>query len=144
MGSEPNVGDNGVHASASPFEAMAERNNWLGVPIEGDLFGRAMMACVPKETIAAWTKDPQVDIGEGKKGSIFDALEDMNSSDCLAKAAGLAGATGEMTPLPTNTAFVFIKPHAVTEPTIALVKTTLEEKGFKIVKEGELDGPTIG
>merc|ERR1719277_1866625 len=27
--SEPNTGDNGVHASASPFEAMAERMNWL-------------------------------------------------------------------------------------------------------------------
>jgi hypothetical protein len=26
----PNVGDNGVHASASPFEALAERLNWLG------------------------------------------------------------------------------------------------------------------
>merc|ERR1719326_486750 len=68
----------------------------------------------------------------------------MNSSDCLAKAAGLAGASGEMTPLPTNTAFVFIKPHAVTEPTIALVKQTLEEKGMKITSEGVLDGPTIG
>jgi len=28
--SKPNTGDNGVHASASPFEAMAERANWLG------------------------------------------------------------------------------------------------------------------
>jgi hypothetical protein len=26
---EPNVGDNGVHASASPFEGLAERMNWL-------------------------------------------------------------------------------------------------------------------
>merc|ERR1712100_910880 len=94
--------------------------------------------------VEAWTKDPQVPIGDGKKGSIFDAFEDMNSSDCLAKAAGIAGATGEMTWVPTNTAFVFVKPHAVTEPTIALVKKTFEEKGFKIVKEGELDGPTIG
>jgi nucleoside diphosphate kinase len=25
---EPDVGDNGVHASASPFEALAERMNW--------------------------------------------------------------------------------------------------------------------
>ena len=29
--SKPNTGDNGVHASASPFEAMAERANWLGM-----------------------------------------------------------------------------------------------------------------
>lgn len=28
---EPNVGDNGVHASASPFEGLAERMNWLKV-----------------------------------------------------------------------------------------------------------------
>merc|ERR1712182_50891 len=97
----PNVGDNGVHASASPFEAMCERMNWLSVPLEEDPFAQAMLAAgVPKETVEAWTKDPQVEIGDGKKGSIFDALEDMNSSDCLAKAAGLAGATGEMTPLP--------------------------------------------
>ena len=27
---EPNVGDNGVHASASPFEGLAERMNWIG------------------------------------------------------------------------------------------------------------------
>jgi nucleoside diphosphate kinase len=160
----PNVGDNGVHASASPFEAMCERLNWLSVPLEDDPFAQAMLgAGIPKETIEAWTKDPQVDIGGGKKGSLFDALEDMNSSDCLAKAAGLAGATGEMAPLPTNTAFVFIKPHAVTEPTIALVKKTLDgekvfevamisggigiyegKQGFTIKKEGTLDGPTIG
>ena len=42
--SEPNTGDNGVHASASPFEALAERTNWLGATIEGDSFGRAMLA----------------------------------------------------------------------------------------------------
>jgi hypothetical protein len=27
LSSEPNVGDNGVHASASPFEGLAERCN---------------------------------------------------------------------------------------------------------------------
>ena len=26
---KPNTGDNGVHASASPFEALAERMNWV-------------------------------------------------------------------------------------------------------------------
>ncbi len=26
---KPNVGDNSVHASASPFEALAERMNWI-------------------------------------------------------------------------------------------------------------------
>lgn len=37
----PDTGNNGVHASASPFEAMAERANWLSVPISQDFFGKA-------------------------------------------------------------------------------------------------------
>merc|ERR1719478_1684119 len=59
--SEPNVGDNGVHASASPFEAFAERNNWMGVPIGKDSFGAAMLAGrVPMNIIKSWSVDPQV------------------------------------------------------------------------------------
>merc|ERR1711957_574404 len=34
--SVPNTGDNGVHASASPFEALAERSNWLGASLSDD------------------------------------------------------------------------------------------------------------
>ena len=57
--SEPNVGDNGVHASASPFEALAERLNWMGAKLEEDAFGKAMLAAgIPKETIMAWTQGP--------------------------------------------------------------------------------------
>jgi hypothetical protein len=33
---KPNVGDNGFHGSASPFEALAERANWCGKNIEKD------------------------------------------------------------------------------------------------------------
>ena len=48
---EPNVGDNGVHASASPFEALAERLNWMGAKLEDDAFGKAMLASgIPKDT----------------------------------------------------------------------------------------------
>ena len=41
---QPNTGDNGVHASASPFEAMAERNNWLSMSKEEDPYALGMMA----------------------------------------------------------------------------------------------------
>ena len=34
LAAAPNVGDNGVHASASPFEGMAERMNWLGAKLD--------------------------------------------------------------------------------------------------------------
>jgi len=143
--SEPNVGDNGMHASASPFEALAERMNWLSAELEGDDFGKAMLAAgLSKETIMSWTKDPQVEIGDGKKGSLFDQLEDMQSTDCLKKAAGLAGASGDVAAVGKNTAFVFIKPHAVTDKTKALVAAKFAEVGITILKEGELDGKTIG
>jgi len=58
-----------VHASASPFEALAERLNWLGANLEDDGFGKAMLSSgIPKETIMHWTKDPQVPF-EGNKGA---------------------------------------------------------------------------
>ena len=38
------TGDNGVHASASPFEALAERSNWLRASISKDPFGKALLA----------------------------------------------------------------------------------------------------
>lgn len=66
------MGDNGVHASASPFEALAERMNWVGAKLEEDAFGAAMIkAGIPVDTIMAWTKDPQV---RGARQQISRAL----------------------------------------------------------------------
>jgi len=83
--SVPNTGDNGVHASASPFEALAERANWLGQGLAGDRFGRAMLAKgVPLKMVRAWTDDPAV-LFEGQRQSVFDLLEDLDAADCLEK-----------------------------------------------------------
>lgn len=87
----PNTGDNGMHASASPFEGLAERNNWLGAAVAEDLFGKQLLAAgMTEETIKDWSVDPQVNIAEGKKGSIFDAVEDQNVADCLQKLVELS------------------------------------------------------
>merc|ERR1712167_531773 len=84
--SEPNVGDNGLHASASPFEALAERNNWLGKAFSEDLYGKELIAAgISEATLKEWSVDPQV---KGK--SIFDQLEDMGAPACTAKAAELS------------------------------------------------------
>jgi len=140
---EPNTGDNGVHASASPFEALAERMNWLEVDASKDAFGAAMIkAGISLKTIKEWTVDPQVAY-KGDKTSLFDLLEDINGSDCLKKAAEIAKATGTVEAVKTNAAFVFIKPHAVTEATKKLVKASLAAKGIKIISEGSLDSKTI-
>ena len=56
-----NGGDNAVHASASPFEGLAERMNWLALAPADDVFGKVLLAAgVPEETIKKWSSDPQV------------------------------------------------------------------------------------
>jgi len=87
---KPNTGLNAIHASASPFEALAERMNWLNFKLDQDRFGSAMLAAgLPPRTIREWGRDPQVELGEGKKGSLFDALEDIDADECISKAADL-------------------------------------------------------
>jgi len=140
---EPNVGDNGVHGSASPFEAMAERLNWLHETLEKDPFAKALSSSnVSKKVISDWTKDPQVPI-DGQNQSLFDALEDLDSADCLAKALKIGGSKSKVPNYPKNECFIFIKPHAVTEKVKELIVKTFEEKGIRIQKEGKLDGRTI-
>jgi ribosomal protein L12E/L44/L45/RPP1/RPP2 len=142
LASEPNVGDNGVHASASPFEALAERMNWLGATLAEDEFGAALLAAgLDAETIMAWTKDPQVDV-DGTMGSLFDALEDTNCSDCIKKAASIAKATGA-SPATKNSAFLFLKPHAANAACAALLEECLTKAGITITGKGELAGPKI-
>ena len=145
LSSEPNVGDNGVHASASPFEALAERLNWMSFALEDDAFGRAMLQCgIPKETIMTWTKDPQV-LFEGKKASLFDLLEDLDYDDCLKKAQSIVGpgAEGKARPKGKMQAYVFIKPHAVTPESRELVGSRFVKAGMVITKEGSLDAEII-
>ena len=45
-----------------------------------------LAAGIPKKAILEWANDPQVKLPEGGKGSLFDALEDMDSDACLDKA----------------------------------------------------------
>merc|ERR1711990_1174199 len=54
----PDVGDNGVHASASPFEALAERCNWLGEDLSADAFGQFLLGAGITEQ---FLKDGSVD-----------------------------------------------------------------------------------
>lgn len=85
LDAQPNKGDNGVHASASPFEGLAEMLNWLKSPLEQVPFGEALLSAgLSKSTIMEWSVDPQVTLPDGNKGSVFDALEDMDAEPCLA------------------------------------------------------------
>lgn len=93
--SKPNTGDNGVHASASPFEALAERCNWLGASVEEDQFGKGLLSAgVSKDTIKQWSGDAQVAVdgetAEGKTMSVFDSLEDLDADTSLAKVGKIS------------------------------------------------------
>jgi hypothetical protein len=84
--SMPSKGDNGVHASASPFEGLAEKANWLQQNPQNDSFGRALLdAGISKSRINAWFIDPQIQLTESTTGSVFDALEELDADECLQK-----------------------------------------------------------
>ena len=69
--------------------ALAERMNWLKTPVESDPFGAQVLALpLAAETIKDWCKDPQV----GGR-SVFDALEDTDSPECLKLLEGLKNLT---------------------------------------------------
>jgi hypothetical protein len=84
LSSKPNNSDNGVHASASPFEGLAEKANWLGVKPQDDPFGKALLgAGIATKKLNQWFKDPQVKLTESTSGSLFDDLEDLDAAECL-------------------------------------------------------------
>jgi len=88
---EPNVGENCIHASASPFEGLAERMNWLGYKADRDNFGKALLeAGVRAKSIKDWCQDPVVSYGDKMKPttkSIWDSIEDMDAQACIDKCA---------------------------------------------------------
>lgn len=94
LSAEPNVGENCAHASASPFEGLAERMNWLGYKADRDSWGKALLAAgVSQKTIKDWSLDPQVTYGEKlnpTKKSIWDTLEDMDAQECINKCKEVA------------------------------------------------------
>jgi diadenosine tetraphosphate (Ap4A) HIT family hydrolase/nucleoside diphosphate kinase len=91
LAKEPNVGENSLHASASPFEGLSERMNWLGFKAEKDVFGAPLLETgLPMKVLKEWCKDPQVKIdASGKMGSCYDALEDIDADAELEKIKGL-------------------------------------------------------
>ena len=90
LDTEPNRGDNGVHASASPFEGISEKSNWLGRKFSKDSFGKALLdEGISEEVLLEWCKDPAVKLPDGTTGSLFDALEDTDVGDCLQKIVAI-------------------------------------------------------
>jgi nucleoside diphosphate kinase len=136
LGAEPDIGDNAVHASASPFEGLAEKANWLSVEVSEDPLGKALSAAgLGQGMIKEWMRDPAV-FFDGKKQSLFDLLEDLDRDACVEKAR-------DIRVLQTNSAIVFVKPHAVNKAVQELVQKKLEDCGVSVVQSGRIDAETI-
>ena len=133
-----------MHGSASPFEGLSERLNWLGGTVDEDETALALMAAgVKKPTLLSWTKDPQVEV-DGASQSLFDTFEDMDIGPMLKMAQKVGGDPFEDTPkFSKHQAFVFIKPHAVTDGVKALVKSILRARSMAIVGEGAISSAQI-
>merc|ERR1712232_851248 len=92
LSARPWIGENGIHASASPFEALSERRNWLGQSLHEDPFGRQLLSAgLARDMLEAWMRDPQVMIGEDRQGGVFDQLEDLDTEARISKCIALSG-----------------------------------------------------
>merc|ERR1719265_3109983 len=119
--------------------------NWLGYKADRDNFGKALLnADVRLGTIKKWCLDPVVKYGDAEaptEKSIWDTLEDMDSKECINKAAEVAAWKPPKKIM--SSAFVFLKPAAVTDKMKELVTATFEKKGLKVLKEGEIKAEVI-
>ena len=81
--SEPNVGENCCHVSASPFESLCEKMNWLNVKAGEDPWGEALLAAgIRPKTIEDWSLGSE---------AIWDTLADKDSDECIAKCLEIEG-----------------------------------------------------
>jgi len=90
---EPDVGDNCVHGSASPFEAWCEITNWAKQAGDASDFGKALLDIAPKEVLDKWSYDPRVTYGHKSfpvNDSLFDSVENMDSGMCLTLLTAIA------------------------------------------------------
>lgn len=87
---ECTMGDNGVHASASPLEGLSEKMNWLGKAIGDENFGAALQKFgIDDDTIKKWNVDSRVTLADGSEAGIFDSLEDKDVAECMDIALGV-------------------------------------------------------
>ena len=85
LASAPSGGENGVHGSASPLEGLAERCNWMGLPMEGDPYTQFLCHSgeLDVKRVGDLCRDCQV-VHEGKQISVFDLVEETDAEACRA------------------------------------------------------------
>lgn len=89
----PDTGNNCIHASAGPIEGLKERTIWCNWNLAQDPFGSRLMDAVLADDNAVvaeiMIENPKVSLF-GKKGSLFDLTEDVDSPSVLVVANNIA------------------------------------------------------
>ncbi len=77
--------ENVIHASASPFEALIEKNLWIpGFPLTRDPLWQLLSAAgLPLDRVLRWREDNPVITRDGKPEPLIESLEDLDT-DVLA------------------------------------------------------------
>ncbi|KAH9588685.1 hypothetical protein LSM04_008123 [Trypanosoma melophagium] len=137
----PTTTDNGVHASAGPFEAVLERHLWTCSPLTHDpLTLRLQESGLTGALLYRWKSNPEVVLQNGRRtGCIFDLLENIQTSemvDIMREAEEQALITCRETPL--NRAVVMIRPFAINDAVIEKVRQTLISGKLHINRETSL------
>jgi len=137
--SQPHVGENAVHGSASPFEALTEKRNWLHADYASDPFGSLLLERgVTADCIGRWQRNPVVKL-DGRSQAVFDLFENMDAECCLENAGKLRA--NEQ--LQENHGFLMLKPHANTAASRACLKQLLSQKHIQVIEEGEITATEI-
>ena len=86
---QPHVGENVIHGSASPLEALTEKMTWLGDEFANDAFGKLLKdEGVNEELLAEWQQNPTVEMN-GRKCPLFDHIENKDALACLSSLKSL-------------------------------------------------------
>ncbi|RNE97919.1 nucleoside-diphosphate kinase [Trypanosoma rangeli] len=173
LSKEPSLTDNGLDTASGPLEAMAHRFVWMHRRATEDDFGRALLReGVSQEFLEQLVKNPTVTYC-GKSRPVFELFENMQSSEVLhhvsvlfdaetLKRANRVGAglgatatvsgTADWTIVlddedaeeKRNRALLFVKPHANTPETRALVEErVMRVQGVQLVAQRHVSGTEI-
>jgi hypothetical protein len=151
-----NLINNGVYASASAFEAFADRSLWLDAPWLEDPVGCQLYPLgLTPPVVSTWLTNPLI---EGRR--LFSLMEGLGTEDtlCCAKEVLAVAQTsfsrsvslqvGQASPKKftrpkifssVNSAFVFLKPSlSRSQAVVGIVKDILMTRGFILTAEGIL------
>ncbi|KAH8611799.1 hypothetical protein ERJ75_000990100 [Trypanosoma vivax] len=170
LNEQPSLMENGIECASGPLEALASRIIWMHRRVNEDDFGRLLLQeGIGGDFIEKLVKNPILS-HEGVGRSVFEITKGMQSSEVLRYAAVLYNAKpkdaipdsaiAEYLPSdspdwtivlsdeggaePRNRAVVFVKPHANTPETRAVVgERLMQVSGMQVVSEHHVCGSAI-